>query len=216
VSLVFYLLLAYLLGGIPWALVLGRLFWRTDVRKHGSGNPGATNAWRVMGWKAGLPVLLLDAAKGATAAGLIPLMPLGGVPVDGATLAVLCGVTAVLGHVFPVYLRFKGGKGVATGAGMLLVVAPVPVSIATGLFALMLLTFGMVSLGSILGAWAIPFCVTCLPRTLQPGRPVALIVLSFVLAVFIAYTHRTNIARIIRGEERVFEKLQIWRRLLDK
>ena len=212
--LAFYLVLAYLLGCIPWALVLGRLFWKTDVRKHGSGNPGATNAWRVLGWKAGLPVLLLDAAKGAGAAALIPLLPLGGVPVDGATLAVLCGLAAVLGHVFPIYLRFRGGKGVATAAGMLVVVAPIPVAIAVGLFGLILIASGMVSLGSILGAWAIPLCVLLLPSSLQPARPAALIALSLVLAVFITMTHRSNIARIARGEERVFKKLQVWRRLI--
>lgn len=215
-NLIFYVLVAYLLGGIPWALVLGRLLWKTDVRQHGSGNPGATNAWRVLGWKAGVPVLALDAAKGAAAAGLIPLLPMGVVPVDGATLPVLCGIAAVLGHVFPIYLRFKGGKGVATAAGMLLVIAPAPAGIAASVFALLLLAFGMVSLGSILGAWSLPLSVLFLPESLQSQRPTALIALSFALALFITFTHRSNIRRILRREERIFRKLQLWRRLVGR
>lgn len=211
-NLAFYLIFAYLIGAVPTAILLGRLIWKTDVRKHGSCNPGATNAWRVLGWKAGIPVLLLDLGKGALAAGIIPLLPLGQVPVDPATLAVLCGLVAVLGHVLPVYLRFRGGKGVATAAGMLLVIAPVPVGIAVGVFGLALMALGMVSLGSLLGAWTIPICVLVLPANVQQ-RPAALVVLSFVLALFITLTHRTNIARILRGEEQVFKKLQVWRRL---
>jgi len=213
--LIAYVAAAYLLGAIPTAIVLGRLFWKTDVRKHGSGNAGATNAWRVLGWRAGVPVLLIDLGKGAAAAGLIPLLPLGSTPVDPTTLAVLCGVVAVLGHVFPVYTRFRGGKGVATAAGMLAVVAPVPVGIAAGVFLLLVVASGIVSLGSIVGAWTIPLTVLLLPATLQ-SRPPALIALAFLLAAFITVTHRSNLARILRGTETSFPKLQLWRRLLRR
>jgi glycerol-3-phosphate acyltransferase PlsY len=184
------------------------------VREHGSGNAGATNAWRVLGWRAGVPVLLLDVGKGALAASVIPRIPLGFLPIDRPTLAVLCGLIAVLGHVFPVYTGFRGGKGVATAAGMLAVVAPMPVAIAAALFGLLLISFGRVSLGSILGAWTIPVGVLVLPETLQPTRPAALIGLTFGLALFITITHRTNIVRLIRGEEKVFENLQVWRRFV--
>jgi len=213
--LIAYLAAAYLLGAIPTAIVLGRLFWKTDVRKHGSGNAGATNAWRVLGWRAGVPVLLIDLGKGAVAAGLIPRLPLGTTPVDPTTLAVLCGVVAVLGHVFPVYTRFRGGKGVATAAGMLAVVAPVPFGIAAGAFLLLVVASGIVSLGSVVGAWMIPLTVLLLPVTLQ-SRPPALIALAFLLAAFITVTHRSNIARLIRGTETSFPKLQLWRRLLRR
>lgn len=211
--LVAYLAVAYLVGAFPTALVLGLLVWKTDIRKEGSGNPGATNAWRVLGWRAGLPVLLIDFAKGAAAAGLIPLLPLGESPVDPKTLAVLCGLVAVLGHVFPIYAKFRGGKGVAAAAGMLAVVAPIPLALAAGLFALLLFTFGFVSLGSILAAWTIPISVLALPPTLQASRPTALTALAFALAAFITITHRSNIVRLLRGTETAFPKLQLWRRL---
>jgi glycerol-3-phosphate acyltransferase PlsY len=211
-TLVVYLIPAYLLGAFPTAVVLSRLIWKTNIREHGSGNAGATNAWRVLGWKAGVPVLLIDLGKGALAAGLIPLLPLRSTPVDTATLGVLCGVVAVLGHVFPVYSRFRGGKGVATAAGMLAVVAPVPVGIAAGLFVLLLASSGLVSLGSILAAWTIPASVLLLPSAIQAERPPALIVLVFALAAFITVTHRANIVRLLRGTEPAFPKLQIWRR----
>lgn len=208
-----YLAIAYLLGAFPTAIVLGLLIWKTDIRDQGSGNPGATNTWRVLGWRAGLPVLLIDLAKGAAAAGLVPLLPLGDPPVDPVTLAVLCGVVAVLGHVFPIYVQFRGGKGVATAAGMLAVVAPVPVALAAGIFALLLFTSGFVSLGSILAAWTIPISVLVLPSSLQADRPAALIALAFSLATFITITHRSNIVRLLRGTESAFPKLQLWRRL---
>jgi glycerol-3-phosphate acyltransferase PlsY len=213
-SLIGHLVVAYFLGAFPTAIVLGRTFWKTDIRKHGSGNAGATNAWRVLGWKAGIPVLLIDLGKGAAAAGLIPLLPFGEAPVDATTLAILCGLAAVSGHAFPVYLRFRGGKGVATAAGMLLVAAPVPVGLAAGLFALALFTSGIVSLGSMLAAWSLPALVLLLPPTWQADPPPALITLAFVLAIFMTITHRTNIVRLAHGTERVFRRLQLWRLLL--
>jgi len=207
------LVLSYLVGAFPTAVVLGRLFWKTDVRQHGSGNAGATNAWRVLGWKAGIPVLLLDLGKGALAAGAIAHLPIGDAPIDPASLAVCCGVVAVLGHVFPIYTRFRGGKGVATAAGMLVVVAPASVGIAAGVFALLLVSTGYVSLGSILAAWSIPITVLTLPR--PPDTPVstALVALAFAVAGFITITHRSNIRRLLRGEEKAFQRLQLWRRL---
>jgi len=215
-ALIVYLILAYLLGAFPTAVVLSRIFWKTDIRKHGSGNAGATNTWRVLGWKAGLPVLLLDVSKGALAAGLLPLLSLGPLPVDSGTLRVLCGLVAVLGHVFPIYTRFRGGKGVATAAGMLLVIAPVPVAFAAGAFALLLMTSGRVSLGSIFAAWTIPLSVCLLPQSLQADRPPALVALAFVLSTFITVTHRTNIVRLLNGTEHVFANFQLWRRLFRR
>jgi glycerol-3-phosphate acyltransferase PlsY len=214
-SLIGYLAVAYLLGAFPTAVVVGRAFWKTDVRQHGSGNAGATNAWRVLGWKAGLPVLLIDAGKGAAAAGLVPLLPFGASPVDPRTLVVLCGVAAVIGHVYPVYTRFRGGKGVAAAAGMLIVAAPIPVSLAAGLFAAVVFTSGRVSLGSILAAWSLPVLVLSLPASWVSGRTPALIALVSALAVFITITHRRNIVRLWNGTERVFAGLQLWRRFLS-
>jgi glycerol-3-phosphate acyltransferase PlsY len=211
-----YLILAYLLGAFPSSVVLGRLIWKTDVRRHGSGNAGATNAWRVLGWKAGTSVLTLDVAKGVLASAAIPRIPLGPVPLDGPTLAVLCGLTAVLGHVFPVYLRFRGGKGIATAAGMLVASAPIPTAYATAIFVVLVFLFGRISLGSIIAAWTVPVSALLLRPTSERDYPPLLLGLTFALAVFVLYTHRANIVRLIRGEERTFPQLQLWKRMLRR
>jgi len=206
-----YLAIGYLIGAFPSSVVFGRVFRGIDVREHGSGNAGGTNAWRVCGWRIGVSVMLADVAKGVIAAALIPRLPLGGVPVDAATLGVLCGVAAVIGHVFPVYIGFRGGKGVATAAGMMIGIAPIPVGIAAGVFALILFSTGTVSLGSILGSWAVPILILLLGRFTTIDHSWVVTLLTAVLAVFITFTHRKNIGRLLRGEERSFPKLQLWR-----
>ena len=215
-SLAAHLLIAYLVGAFPSAVVLGRLLRGTDIREHGSGNAGGTNAWRVFGWQIGISVMVLDVLKGVLAATAIARLPLGPVPVSFENLAVLCGVAAVIGHVFPVYIRFRGGKGVATAAGMLVGIAPIPVGIALGVFAVTLLTFGRVSLGSILGAWTVPVSILLLDRFTSIHHPPLVLALTLLLAVFILYTHRKNIVRLVRGQERSFPRLQLWRRLLRR
>jgi glycerol-3-phosphate acyltransferase PlsY len=214
-ALALALVLAYLIGAFPSSVALGRVVRGIDVRQHGSGNAGATNAWRVLGWRLGVAVLVLDIAKGAFATYGIPRIPfpLGPTPVDGVTVAVLCGIVAVVGHVFPVYIRFRGGKGVATAAGMLVALVPVPVSIALGIFAVAVVASGWVSLGSLLGAWAVPIAALLLPGKPCPPLVVAL---TFVLALFITYTHRANIRRLLAGTEHAFPSLQFWRRLLPR
>lgn len=214
ISLIVLLILSYLVGAFPSSIVYGKLFRKIDVREHGSGNAGGTNAWRVMGWKIGLPVMLTDVAKGALASLLIARIPLGTLPLEFSVVALLCGVAALLGHVFPVYTGFRGGKGVATGAGMLLVNAPIPVAIALGVFALALFLFGKVSLGSILAAICLPISVALINQLTSIDYPILLLALTIALALFILYTHRTNIRRLIKGEEKGFPKLQLWKRVI--
>ena len=206
------LVLSYLLGAFPSAVIVGRALRGIDVRQHGSGNAGATNAWRVLGWRGGLPVAVMDVAKGAAAAAGISRLPLGPVPVDGETVAILCGLAAVLGHVFPVYTRFRGGKGVATAGGMLIATAPIPVACTAVVFALALFTSGTVSLGSILAAMTIPVSALLLDRFTTLHYPPLLIGLTVGLALFLVYTHRANLVRLAKGEERTFRQLQLWRR----
>jgi acyl phosphate:glycerol-3-phosphate acyltransferase len=213
ISLAVLLILSYLVGAFPSSIVFGKVFRKIDVREHGSGNAGGTNAWRVMGWKIGLPVMLTDVAKGALASLLIARIPLGTLPFEFGTVALLCGVAALLGHVFPIYTGFHGGKGVATGAGMLLVNAPIPVAIALGVFALALFLFGKVSLGSILAAISLPISVVLINELTSFDYPILLLALTIALALFILYTHRTNIRRLIKGEEKGFPKLQLWKRV---
>lgn len=207
------LVLSYLVGAFPSAVVLGRALGGIDIRQHGSGNAGATNAWRVLGWRVGLPVAVIDVAKGAAAAAGIVRLPVGALPLRLEVVAVLCGLAAVLGHVFPVYTRFRGGKGVATAGGMLLATAPVPVACALGVFLLILSLSGLVSLGSIAAAWTIPISALLFDLFTNLGYPPLLIGLTAGLALFILYTHRGNVVRLLRGEEQSFPQLQIWRRL---
>jgi len=216
IALAVLLAISYLVGAFPAAIVIGRLLWRIDVREHGSGNAGATNAWRVLGWRGGLPVALIDVAKGAAAAAGISRIPLGELPLGMETVAILCGLAAVLGHVFPIYTGFRGGKGVATAGGMLIATAPVPVACTLVVFLLVLSVSGTVSLGSILAAWAIPLSAYLLDRLTARHYPPLLIGLTTGLALFILYTHRANIRRLLKGEERCFPKLQLWRRLVRR
>jgi len=213
-SLAVLLVLSYLVGAFPSSVVYGKVFRKVDIRKQGSGNAGGTNAWRVLGWKIGLPVMLTDVAKGALASLLIARIPLGSIPFKFSTIALLCGIVAVIGHVFPVYIRFRGGKGVATAAGMLVVNASIPVACALGVFALALFLFGKVSLGSILAAISLPISVFFIDRFTPIDYPILLLALTIALVLFILYTHRSNIQRLIRGEEKGFPKLQLWKRVL--
>ncbi len=213
-SLAILLVLSYLLGAFPSSIVYGKLFRGVDIRKQGSGNAGGTNAWRVLGWQVGLPVVLTDVVKGALASLLIARIPLGPLPLEFSTVALLCGLAAVLGHVFPIYIGFRGGKGVGTAAGMLVVNAPIPVACALGVFALMLFLFGKVSLGSILAAVSLPISVFFIDRFTSIDYPVLLMALTIGLVLFIMHTHRSNIRRLVKGEEKGFPNLQLWKRIL--
>jgi len=208
-----HLVIAYLLGSIPTSVIAGRLLRGIDIRDHGSGNAGATNAWRVLGWKIGVPVMVLDVAKGVVAATIVARLPLGLTPVSTEILAILCGLITVLGHVFPVFAGFRGGKGVATAGGMLVAVAPLPVACALGVFVLNLFLTARISLGSILSAWTVPIAILLLDHFAGVDHPPLLLWLALALALFILYTHRSNLLRLIRGQERSLPQLQLWRYL---
>ncbi len=209
-------LVSYLTGAFPTAVIVGRLLRSIDIRDHGSHNAGATNTWRVLGWRAGVTVMVVDCAKGVIATLLVPLIPLavGGLPPQ--VIAMICGLAAVVGHVFPVYVGFRGGKGIATAAGMLVAIAPIPAGIALGVFLLMISSFGKVSLGSIIASISVPVSMATLNAWTALGYHPALIALTSVLACFVIYTHRANLSRLLRGEERAFERLKLWKRLLRR
>lgn len=195
-------LIAYLLGSIPTAVWVGKLFYNTDVREHGSGNAGATNTIRVLGYAAGIPVLLFDVFKGWLAVKIPGWAGISGfTPDDMVYVAIGCALAAVLGHVFPVFAGFRGGKGVGTLAGVGLALYPVALLIVVGIFALSLTITRIVSFSSILGAVSFPFIVIFITEVHQP----ALIVLAILVAVFVPLTHRKNISRLIRGEEKRFQ-----------
>jgi glycerol-3-phosphate acyltransferase PlsY len=195
----FVLLLgAYLLGAVPTSYLVGKLRG-IDLRKHGSGNLGATNTYRVLGWRAAAPVFIFDIFKGWLPAFYFPR-------IDGearAEWALAYGAAAILGHVFSIYVRFKGGKGVATSAGVLLALAPVAVGISMLLWAAIVFLTGYVSLASILTASIMPVLVYFM------NGPGAVLWLTLGLACFVVYAHRANIGRLRRGEEHSFRKKKV-------
>ncbi|MBN2874239.1 MAG: glycerol-3-phosphate 1-O-acyltransferase PlsY [Spirochaetales bacterium] len=205
------LALSYLLGSFPSAIVVGTLFFHRDPRREGSGNSGGTNAFRVFGWKAGLLVSTLDVAKGMVAAGVVSrLVDPAVLPADGASL--LCGIAAVVGHVWTVFAGFKGGKGVATAAGALLVFAPLHFAAALVAFVLVLLSTGIVSLSSMAAAVGLSASVAVVAIAGHYVSPWLAGFAAFATP-FIVFTHRANIGRLVRGQESRFEKVALLRRL---
>ncbi|MCX6246833.1 MAG: glycerol-3-phosphate 1-O-acyltransferase PlsY [Bacteroidetes bacterium] len=196
------ILLAYLIGSIPSAVWVGKLFYGVDVRKHGSGNAGATNVIRVLGYKAGIPVLVLDVFKGWAAVQVIFLFPHADMKNDFITWIRICmAFAAVLGHVFPVFAGFKGGKGVGTLAGAAIALYPIALLIVLGLFITTIALTRYVSLSSILCGISFPFIAIFITGEDHPG----LIILAIVVALFLPLTHIKNIKRLIRGEESKFD-----------
>jgi len=197
-------LTAYLLGSIPSAVWAGRVFHGIDVREHGSGNAGATNVIRVLGWKTGVPVLLFDMVKGFLAAMLPKLFHLA--PEESAMLVnlqIFTGLMAIIGHIFPVFAGFRGGKGVATMFGILLAIHPPVTLLCLVVFLIFFLSTGIVSIGSM--AAGIAFHVLLL--TLFNTPSLFFRIFSVLVAVALIVTHRKNIQRLLKGEEkRLFGK----------
>ena len=194
----FPVILAYLLGSIPTAVWVGKRFYNIDVRKEGSGNAGATNTIRVLGLKAGIPVLIIDVLKGYAAVALAPLVAsLISEETLSATLILASAAAVVLGHTFPLFAGFKGGKGVATLLGVGIGLFPAASLTVVLIFTIILILTHYVSLGSIIASISFPFLVIFVfhsPGIVYSG-------LAIGVAVFIPFTHRKNIVRLIKGTE---------------
>jgi len=192
------LLLSYLLGSVATAVWVGRIFHGVDVREHGSGNAGATNVIRVLGWKTGIPVLLIDVLKGWLAATLPVVFNLAD-PESALliNLQILAGISAILGHIFPVFAGFRGGKGVAAIFGVLLAINPLLTISCFGVFLCVLLISGYVSLSSMSAGIAFPIFLFVFFET----PSVFFKVFSVVVAIALILTHRKNISRLLKGEE---------------
>jgi len=189
---------AYLLGSVPTAVWIGKTFHKIDVREHGSGNAGATNVIRVLGWYTGIPVLLLDVAKGWTAAMLPQFLGLAEPGTATLTnLQIVTGLFAITGHIFPVFAGFRGGKGVATIFGVLLAIQPLLTVSCFGVFLIVLLITGYVSLSSISAGLAFPVLLLFLFDT----PSLIFKIFSLLVAIALLVTHRKNISRLIKGEE---------------
>ncbi|MGI6331896.1 MAG: glycerol-3-phosphate 1-O-acyltransferase PlsY [Zhaonellaceae bacterium] len=185
---VIILISAYIIGSIPFALIVGKKIGGIDVRNYGSGNLGGTNAFRILGWKVGVPVIVADILKGMLATYL-------GLRLGGETLGILAGIAAAVGHCYPLFANFKGGKGVAVGAGIFLIVAPKVILLAAVMFLLTLFIFRYVSLSSIVGALTVGLL------TFVYDQSLFLTTLSWLLVIFVIYRHRSNIKRILNGTE---------------
>jgi glycerol-3-phosphate acyltransferase PlsY len=190
-----WLLASYLLGAIPTSYLVSRAFAKIDLRQHGSGNLGATNLYRVLGWKYAIPVAVFDIAKGA-----IPVLYFAPQVSSSELFALACGVAAILGHVFSVFVQFKGGKGVATAAGVMLGLTPIALAVAAAVWGVVLLLTGYVSLSSIAAAAVLPVAVYLLEHPRTPE--LFWVIVGVALGVIVL--HRRNIQRLIKGTENRF------------
>lgn len=209
-SVALIMLISYLLGSIPGSLWTGKLVYGVDLRNYGSGNAGATNAFRVLGWKAGVLSTVVDLGKGLLAAGVVapllridPIPTWGLVPWQAATVVCLiAGVVAIIGHMFPIWANFKGGKGMNTAAGVLFALTPITTAITLGVFVIVLVSFRYVSLASMTAAIAFPSTVAIRRylfdiESLDPS----LLVFGALMAAGIIIAHRSNIKRLLQGNE---------------
>jgi glycerol-3-phosphate acyltransferase PlsY len=192
---------AYLLGSIPTAVWYGQGFFGIDIRQHGSGNAGATNTFRVLGKRAGTIVMLVDVMKGYTAAVLAMLLWYVDIITynEILTFKIVFGLVAVIGHLYPVFANFKGGKGVASLLGMILAIHPEMAVVCIGIFLLVVIASQYVSLGSIMAALAFP--VLLLLQVFGQKESPLLIVFGFVIFLMVVLTHQKNIGRLLRGQE---------------
>lgn len=197
-AIIFWGLIAYVIGSIPSSVWIGKSYFGKDVRDFGSGNAGATNTFRVLGNQAGIIVLLLDILKGVTAASLVLYIPsvLHGTELY-INLQLLFGILAVFGHIFPIFANFNGGKGIATLFGMLIGIHYILAVACVALFVIVLLLTRYVSLSSILAAISFPFFAIYIFHRDEP----LLIAFGVAAALMVVITHKKNIIRLLNGEE---------------
>ncbi len=209
--------ISYFIGAIPSSLWMGKIFFKVDIREHGSGNAGATNTFRILGWKAGTIVLLFDFGKGLLSTLVISQLAwhIGSGPVTlyanwevDSMILILCGVAAVIGHMFPIYANFSGGKGAATACGMLYGIEPVSISISLAVFLIVMFSTRYVSLGSITSAFIYPFSQLILRYLFNWDIDGSIIVFSSVIAAGIIIKHKGNIKRLLEGNENRVESFK--------
>ncbi len=202
-------LLAYLLGAVLGSLAMGRLRG-VDIREQGSGNAGGTNALRTQGWKFALGVVVIDVGKALVAVGLLPGFALPRVGIDPAVdrewLAAACATAVVVGHVYPVWFEFRGGKGAATLIGAVAVLAPAALLPVVVVWLACVMLTGFVGLGTLLGTATLPVYFTLV----EPRSP-ALVVFGVAMALFVAFTHRANLQRMRAGNENRARRLWLLR-----
>ena len=209
-NLLVILLLSYLVGSIPTSIIMSKLVKNIDIRNYGSGNAGGSNVFRVLGWKYGVSVILLDAMKGAIAVVFIARLYFGSFPFPNATpfddftlIQFMAGIVAVIGHVWTVFAGFKGGKGIATALGFLITVITIDMLVALGIFIIVVSVSKYISLGSIMAAISIPFIMIVRENIFGVDIQSYHTILPFSIAIafLVIYTHRTNVIRLLSGNE---------------
>jgi glycerol-3-phosphate acyltransferase PlsY len=207
------LLLSYLVGSIPTSIIVGKILKGIDIRNYGSGNAGGTNAIRVLGLAPGLFVIGFDICKGIFATLVISNIGTGSLPFEDATLIkILAGAAAILGHSYTIFAKFKGGKGVATASGVVISLYPFVLPYCAIIFAIVLFSTGIVSLSSILSAVSLPAFLFIMKSSTLKEVDISLLIASIIIPIFIIYTHRSNIGRLLKGEEKRFEKIALLRK----
>ncbi|MEW6607784.1 MAG: glycerol-3-phosphate 1-O-acyltransferase PlsY [bacterium] len=193
VEIILVIIFSYLIGAIPTAYIIGRIFGKVDIRTVGSGNVGASNVYRIVGKTAGISVLIIDILKGFLPVCLVNLLAF-------ATIyQIMAGLGAIIGHIWTVFLKFKGGKGVATGLGVFLGLTPIPVLIALLVFLLVVAISRYISIGSIIAAIFIPVLLLFFKE--EPE----IIIFALVVSLLIVIRHIPNIKRLITGQEHKFD-----------
>lgn len=207
-----YLLIifSFLIGSIPFGVIVSRLFFGFDIRTKGSGNMGSTNVYRILGVKWGIIVQILDIFKG-----IIPTLVLVhqfslDYNIDFALLKIIAGLSSVLGHIFSPFVKFKGGKGINTAVGMMIGISPIDLGVCVVIFLGSVFTTGMISVGALLGSIVLPLSLIIRHNYIKevPGYEY-LLGFFILMTCLIFYTHRSNIKRLRNGDENKFEKLQI-------
>lgn len=210
ISNIITLICAYLIGSVPTAVWIGQIFYKIDVREYGSGNAGATNTFRVLGPRAGIPVLIIDVFKGwASVALLVVVLEKFNFVLPGSeeykNLQMGAGIACLVGHIFPIYAGFRGGKGVATLLGMMLAIHPRAAEICMGIFVISLLISGYVSLSSMIAGFSFPFVLYYAFH----NDYLIFNIFAILIASLVVVTHQKNIERLFRGTEsrlKIFKK----------
>ena len=209
-NLIVVVILSYLVGSIPTALIISKVVKGIDIREHGSGNMGGSNVFRVIGWKYGVLVIILDALKGALAVIVIARLYLGNFPFPNVTpfddftlVQIIAGLSAVIGHIWTAFAGFKGGKGIATALGFLVTIITVDMLFALGIFLIVVYLSRYISLGSISAAVSVPLIMIIRENVFHVDIQGYHTILPFsiALAILVMYTHRANLGRLLKGNE---------------
>jgi len=212
IYLIILIIISYLTGSTPTSIIVGRITNGIDIRKHGSGNAGGTNVFRVLGWKPALIVVIVDVFKGWLPTAIFaPAFYFAQIIPDLGVVQILCGFSAVLGHTYTIFAGFKGGKGVGTLGGMLIALFPTVFLFCLAVAVITIMLTGYVSLASMFASVSLPIFLFLLPPIFGTNpAPLSLMVFSLLMPWFITFTHRSNIQRLRNGEENQFKKAMIF------